>query len=283
MQQSQLVSKQTAQVENDSKIRAVTVPHKLNIAQCVLNQADTDRCNIKQDIVNEDTSINTAPFASLDAEEEESIEPINTFMYTNEIRVENNLLKLVSDMNATNDAFKKIVDWAKDAFSTGYQFNPKTTNYRSQIMQMENYSNLKPIRPFNKQVLLPNSIDDLTNTSLHNVVCCNFTSMLISLLQDKNINKMENLVVNKNDPFSKYVSDNGKLGEVNSGSWYEQAYRTMVKDTNKDFLLPIIFAMDKTTISSTARMSVYAVMFTTTILQNAQQSAGLEAIRIHSN
>ena len=117
-------------------------------------------------------------------------------MYTNEIRVENNLLKLVSDMNATNDAFKKIVDWAKDAFSTGYQFNPKTTNYRSQIMQMENYSNLKPIRPFNKQVLLPNSIDDPTDTSLHNVVYCNFTSMLISLLQDKNINKRENLVVN---------------------------------------------------------------------------------------
>ena len=39
----------------------------------------------------------------------------------------------------------------------------------------------------------------------------------------------------------------------------------MVRDTNKNFLLPIIFAMDKTTISSTARMSVYAVMFTTTL------------------
>ena len=79
----------------------------------------------------------------------------------------------------------------KDAFRIGYQFNPKTTNYRSQIMQMENYSNLKPIRPFNKPVLLPNSLDDPTDTSLHTVVCCNFTSMFTSLLQDKNINKME--------------------------------------------------------------------------------------------
>ena len=114
--------------------------------------------------------------------EEEPKELINTFMFTNEIRVENNLLKLVSDMNATNDAFKKIVDWAKDAFSTGYQFNPKTTNYKNQIMQMEKYSNLKPIRPFNKPVTLPNSLDDPSDTSLHQVVCCNFTSMLISLL-----------------------------------------------------------------------------------------------------
>ena len=46
-------------------------------------------------------------------EEDETIQTINAFMYTNEIRVENNLLKLVSDMNATNDAFKKTVDWAK--------------------------------------------------------------------------------------------------------------------------------------------------------------------------
>jgi len=132
-------------------------------------------------------------------------------------------------------------------------------------MQMENFSNLKPIRLFNREGILPNSISNPTDTSVHQVVCCNFTSMLISLLQDKNINKMDNLVVNKKGPSSKYISENGKLGEVHSGSWYEQAYKTMVKDISKDFLLPIIFAMDKTTISSTARMSVYAVMFTTTL------------------
>ena len=128
MQQYQLVSKQVKQVENDSKIRAVTVTHKLNIAQCELKQANNDRCNTNQKSIIEDSSINTAPFASLEFDVEETEEFINTFMYTNEIRVENNLLKLVSDLNATNDAFKKIVDWAKDAFSTGYQFNPKTTN-----------------------------------------------------------------------------------------------------------------------------------------------------------
>ena len=125
MQQYQLVSKQVTQVENDSKIRAVTESHKLNITQCELNQAKNHICNINQESIIEDSSINTAPFASLETEEEETIKPLNTFMYTNEIRVENKLLKLVSDMNATNDAFKRIVEWAKDAFSTGYQFNQK--------------------------------------------------------------------------------------------------------------------------------------------------------------
>ena len=131
MQQYQRVSKQVTQVDNDSKMRAVTKTHKFSIIQCEISQADSDRYNTNQESIIEDSNINTAPFASLDTEEEETIEPLNTFMYTNEIREENNVLKLVSDMNATNDAFKKIVDWAKDAFSTGYQFNPKTTSYRS--------------------------------------------------------------------------------------------------------------------------------------------------------
>ena len=172
------LTKETIQIDKYSKKSAVTHPNILNNNQCKLNEDNNDSCNINQDSIIEDSSINTTLFASMPIEEEEITEPINTFMYTNEVRVENNLLKLISDMNVPNYGFKKIVDWAKDAFSTGYQFNPKTTNYKSQIMQMEKYSNLKPIRPFNKDVLLPNSLKDPTDTSLLKVVCCNFTSML---------------------------------------------------------------------------------------------------------
>ena len=263
--QYQLSKNVHTKVNIDSKIRAVTELHKLTTNQCPVKHENNDRCNMHEERTIEDSSITTNPFASLPTAADTAIERMNAFTYTNDIRVENNLLKLVSDMNATNDAFKNIIDWAKDASSTGYQSNQNTTSYRNQVLQMENYSNLKPIRPFNKEVILPNSKDDPTDTSLHKVVCCNFTSMLLSLLQDKTINDIENLVVDENDPFSKYVSDNGKLGEVNSGRWYEQAYITMAKDASQDFLLPIIFAMDKTTISSTARMSVYAVMFTTSL------------------
>lgn len=167
-----------SQVDNNSKMRAVTQSIKLNANQCELNQDINDSCNLNQDSLIEDSTIDTATFASLPTEEEELPEPINFFMYTNEIRVENNLLKFVSDMNVPNYGFKEIVNWAKDAFSTRYQFKPKTTNYRSQILQKESYSNLKPIRPFNKDIILPNSNKDPTDTSLHKVVCCNFTRCL---------------------------------------------------------------------------------------------------------
>ena len=282
---------ETSQVESDNKTNILT-EHTLleNHQECELNQLNKNVCNMVQENTNDDNNNDSIQFASMPIEVEETPEPHNFFMYTNEVRVENNLLKLVSDMNVINDGFKKIIEWAKDAFSTGYQFNPKTTKYKSQIKQMEKFSNLKPIRPFNKPVLLPNNMDNLSDTSVHQVVCCNFTSMLFPLLQDKNLNKLENLVVNEDEYFSKYISPNGTLGEVNSGSWYEQAYKTMVKDPNKDFLLPIIFAMDKTTISSTARMSVYAVMFTTTLFDyktrnkaHAWQPLGYIPIEKNSN
>ena len=76
---------------------------------------------------------------------------------------------------------------------------------------------------------------------------------------------MPNLVVNAKNRFSKYISPSGKLGEVNSSYWYQQAYSTMVIDPKKDFLMLIIFALDKTTISSSTNLHVFAIMFTTTI------------------
>src|SRR5207237_3097091 len=91
--------------------------------------------------------------------------------------------------------------------------------------------------------------------------------MLSSLMNNKELNQLDNLVVNTTDPFLKYESPNGMLGEVNSGHWYQVAYNNLVKDPSNDFLLPIIFAMDKTTISNTANLHVFVIMFTTTIFK----------------
>lgn len=182
-----------------------------------------------------------------------------SYVYTNSSRVECNLLKILFDMGAPNYAFKEVMNWAKDAFQTGYSFNPKTSSYKNQIMQLQKYNNLEYLRPEFKTLALPND-----SLSLQ-VTCFNFTKMLSPLLNDKDLNKMSNLVVKQVNRFAKYMPPSGKLGEVNSGHWYQQAYTTMIQDVDKDFLLPIIFAMDKTTISSSTNLHIFAVMFTTTI------------------
>ena len=168
-------------------------------------------------------------------------------------------MKLLFDINASNYAFKEIMNWAKNAYHSGYMLNCKTSTYESQMKHLERYSNLQNLRLEIKLVTLPPD-----NLQL-NVTCFNFTSMLSDLMNDKSLNKISNLVVNKEDRFAKYESPNGKLGVVNSGYWYQNAYTTMIQDPVKDFLLPIIFAMDKTTISNSAHLHVFAVMFTTTI------------------
>ena len=113
-----------------------------------------------------------------------------SFAYTNAIRVETSLLKLLFDINAPNYAFKDIMNWAKDAYHTGYMFNCKSTSYESQIKHLETYSNLGFLKLQVKHIILPPD-----NLQL-NVICFNFTSMLSSLLNDIFFNKMSNLVVN---------------------------------------------------------------------------------------
>ena len=132
---------------------------------------------------------------------------------------------------------------------------------------MEKHSSLNLMQPYIKSVTLPPDNLEL------NVTCFDFSSMLCSLLNDKELNQLSNLVVNQNDHFGKYISPTGKLGEVNSGRWYQDAYSNLVKDPANDFLLPIIFAMDKTTISSTLDLHVYAIMFTATIFNLCTRNA----------
>jgi hypothetical protein len=52
---------------------------------------------------------------------------------------------------------------------------------------------------------------------------------------------------------------------VNSGQWYQDTYDKVIADPTKDFLCPIIFAMDKTVISEISHLSVHIILFTTTI------------------
>jgi hypothetical protein len=71
----------------------------------------------------------------------------------------------------------------------------------------------------------------------------NFTNQLFTLISDQVLfGNLDNLDVNVDDPFGKYVPPNGLLSTVDSGQWYSPAYRHEVKDPSKDFMMPISFA-----------------------------------------
>jgi hypothetical protein len=56
------------------------------------------------------------------------------------------------------------------------------------------------------------------------IVRFDFVSCLMDLLLDTDLMSLENLVINPDAPYTKYVSPDGLLDEINSGCWYDRAY-----------------------------------------------------------
>ena len=54
------------------------------------------------------------------------------------------------------------------------------------------------------------------------------------------------LDVNPKKVFGRYRNNSKLLSTVNSGLFYDMAYKTMIEDKQHDFLMPIIFACDET-------------------------------------
>ena len=182
--------------------------------------------------------------------------------YTSSQQHEAHLLKLIHSIGAPNGAFQAIMSWAQTAASANYNFQPSPLAYSRQIYRLENLVGMQACRPSHVSVDMyrPDMESDLLD-----VVVFDFPSMLASLFNCPVLNKLENLVVNPNDRFGKYEAPNGVLGEINSGTWYDTAYHNLVKDPDKDFLCPIIFAMDKTVISEMAGLHVFVILFTSSV------------------
>ena len=77
--------------------------------------------------------------------------------------------------------FLKITNWAKVSYDTSYQFNLRTTSYKSQIMKIEKYNQLNSLLPQTTKVVLP-----YDNLNL-DVFCYDFTSMICSVLATKKL------------------------------------------------------------------------------------------------
>lgn len=153
-------------------------------------------------------------------------------------------------------AYEQIMKWAKESYMSKYTFDSKHKTYQQTINYLENQLQFNICRP----VKIP--VELKQDNFMINVVVFDVKKMLASLFDDPTINQKANLVVNTPNRFSKYQPTNNRFGEVNSGTWYTTAYNNCVKDPSKDFLCPIIFASNKTTISEIGDLHVDAIFMT---------------------
>lgn len=87
------------------------------------------------------------------------------------------------------------MEWACDAYQTGYTFLPQQKTYEAQLSNLAKWVVMEHMGPATVQVNLPGQGD---NDSIDATIF-NFTSQLNSLLSDPNLNKTEHLVVNNID------------------------------------------------------------------------------------
>jgi hypothetical protein len=179
--------------------------------------------------------------------------------FTNSARHEVNLLKLLLDIGAPNYAFQSFMEWGRASRMDDYHFQPQPQRFESQIRNLTELVGMKGCRPTAVPVTL--EPDNLTL----DVIVFPFATMLSSLFNCPKLNKIENLVVNPLNRFGRFRPSDGAAGEVNSAQWYQDTYDQVIEDPDKEFLAPIIFTMDKTVISEASHLSVYVILFTTSI------------------
>jgi Plavaka transposase len=176
-------------------------------------------------------------------------------------QVEAALLQIMKEMKAPLHFYQRILSWACEAHRNKYHFMPERTTYHQQVDYFEKKYGMKSLRPQREPVIMEGPA--LTST----VVYFDFITSLKAIFEDPFINRDENLLVNPDDHFTPYVPPDGLLGEAITGSWYRHACDTMIKDPNKDFVLPIGTASDAVHITDSGTYSSHPVVFFPMILK----------------
>ncbi len=176
--------------------------------------------------------------------------------------------KILSDANAPHYLYKEVMNWGSAARLDNYHFNPTRSSRKAQVKYLEKWLQCQYSRPQQIPTPLPGPFPQVVQTTTFN-----FTNQLFTLISDQVLfGNLDNLDVNVDDPFGKYVPPNGLLSTVNSGQWYNTAYRHKVKDPSKDFMMPIIFACDETHLQKGGKAASWPLLFTTSILNQKSRN-----------
>ena len=98
-----------------------------------------------------------------------------------------------------------------------------------------------------------------------------FTSSLVSLLLDKDLMKEENLLLNRDDPFS-LPPDDTMLGDVNTGNWYKATWRKLCTTPRRDILLNLIGFSDETVTDKFGKQSLHPFLVTLGLFNRATRN-----------
>jgi hypothetical protein len=172
------------------------------------------------------------------------------------------LLKILSDASAPHYLYQEVMNWGSAARLDNYHFSPTRSSRNAQVKYLEKWLQCQYSRKQQIPTPLPGPFPQVVQTTTFN-----FTNQLFTLISYQVLfGNLDNLDVNVDDQFGKHVSPDGLLSTVNSGQWYNTAYRHEVRDPSKDFMMPFIFACDEMHLRKGGKAASWPLLFTTSIL-----------------
>ena len=205
------------------------------------------------------TSVN-APGADTnnDQEIESNMGRMGTYTLTDkQHEFEIDVLKFCKKIDAPLYAYDELMKLL-DKHKVLNSIIPGSINSRSSLINSvkNKHPFLKKTEPMIKNVILEDG-------SKIEVVTFDFLGMLTSLLNDKKCMKDENLTFPGNSPYS-HPRETGERNEFHSGQWYQDIWKKRWKNRG-DFVLGIIFFIDKTFTDVYGRLNLLPVQFTLTM------------------
>ena len=171
------------------------------------------------------------------------------------------LLVLLEGCQSPDYLLERVLHWANEAHRNGFDFAPKAYTREANIQWM--YKTLA-----NSHNALPQLIridlDDNGISSSQDIVCFDFATALLSLLNDDKLMQPANLLLNAVNPCAMYAAPDNRIGEANSARRYQELYHNLITKPNQ-LLVPIIMFLDGTAIDSKGHIELCPVSFTTSL------------------
>jgi hypothetical protein len=117
------------------------------------------------------------------------------------------LLKILSNANAPHYLYKEVMNWGSATHLDNYHLNPTRSSRKAQVKYLEKWLQCQYSRPQQIPTPLPGPFPQVVQTTTFN-----FTNQLFTLISDQVLfGNLDNLDVNVDNPFGKYVPPNGLL------------------------------------------------------------------------
>ena len=165
------------------------------------------------------------------------------------IKLQNLLIK----KKAPLDSYKEILEWRNDSI-TNQSEKAKVISRKVLIEKILDRYNMKRSLPKTKRVHLPHSKAEI------NIVYHEFVHQVESLLTDPRFNDNDYNFFNDN-PFAPPPNEWDTVSDVNTGLCYRETYRQVIKNPEKEVLLPIIMYMDAAVTGQFENLPITALKF----------------------